>query len=236
MNLNKMIKKECPLIAVSVSDNLKTKDFFLIKKYNADIIELRIDLLQNRDLKSIIAIILKIKENTKKCVLATIRSLKEGGKHDFSKSEKLYIYKNIIPIIDYIDIELNSKYLYSLIPYAKKNKVKVIISYHNFIFTPSINNLNKLVLSFKKTDGDILKIAVMPNTLNDVRKLLEFSVSKKNIKIITIAMGKLGMLSRVFFKVVGSLITFSSLNENTAPGQIKLKRIRELIDEFYSYY
>jgi len=41
-------------------------------------------------------------------------------------------------------------------------------------------------------------------------------------------MGKVGMFSRILCVKFGSLWTYGSLEEKTAPGQIKIEEIREV--------
>jgi 3-dehydroquinate dehydratase type I len=41
-------------------------------------------------------------------------------------------------------------------------------------------------------------------------------------------MGEVGLLSRILCVKFGSLWTYGSLDEKTAPGQIKIEKIREI--------
>jgi len=47
------------------------------------------------------------------------------------------------------------------------------------------------------------------------------------------AMGPVGALSRLFYPAAGSLLTYSSVGEPTAPGQIPLRELALLLTRFY---
>jgi 3-dehydroquinate dehydratase len=46
-------------------------------------------------------------------------------------------------------------------------------------------------------------------------------------------MGDLGVFSRIFCLKAGSFLTYGSINENTAPGQIRIEEFRKIMDEFF---
>ena len=65
----------------------------------------------------------------------------------------------------------------------------------------------------------------MPQCSEDVLCLLDASISCRkslNSPLISISMGDLGKISRVYAGQFGSDITFASLKDSTAPGQIKI--------------
>ena len=73
--------------------------------------------------------------------------------------------------------------------------------------------------------ADIPKVAYMPHSSEDVLCLLDASLSCRKLleaPIVSISMGDLGKISRVYAGQFGSDITFASLKGSTAPGQIKI--------------
>ena len=80
----------------------------------------------------------------------------------------------------------------------------------------------------------IVKLVVTPKTPEDVLRLLavtsEFHCENKETPIITVAMGKLGKISRVSGETFGSCVTFASHKKKSAPGQFDLEEMRRTID------
>jgi 3-dehydroquinate dehydratase len=50
---------------------------------------------------------------------------------------------------------------------------------------------------------------------------------------VTLAMGPVGALSRVFFGVAGSLLTYASVGRPTGPGQLELVELSALVRRFF---
>ena len=55
-------------------------------------------------------------------------------------------------------------------------------------------------------------------------------MQKKGLKIIAFCMGEQGKISRVMAPLLGSYLTYASLNkgEESAPGQLTVKEIKEV--------
>ena len=82
--------------------------------------------------------------------------------------------------------------------------------------------------------ADITKIAVMPHSEQDVLTLLSATLEMKKTKgdrpFIAISMGSLGAISRLASELFGSSMTFASLNEGSAPGQISINNMRDILN------
>jgi len=126
----------------------------------ADILELRIDALTNPNTKIVKQIIEEINFPT----IITNRIASEGGSFKGSEEERVAILRECSDLADYVDIELQTdlKYINSI----KDSGVNTIVSFHDFEKTPPIDDLLAIVKQEKKL-GDIAKIAVMPETLED---------------------------------------------------------------------
>ncbi len=80
--------------------------------------------------------------------------------------------------------------------------------------------------------ADILKLAVMPETSEDVLDLLQTTaqISAQTMHpIITMSMGKLGVISRISGATFGSAVTFATVGQASAPGQIPLDKMRAIL-------
>ena len=50
------------------------------------------------------------------------------------------------------------------------------------------------------------------------------------IPVITMSMGKQGIVSRISGSLTGSALTFATAGEASAPGQIPVEKMREILD------
>ena len=93
-----------------------------------------------------------------------------------------------------------------------------------------INRLCKM----QDLGADLPKIAVMPNTSEDVVTLLaateEMSTKHANRPIITMSMGGLGLVSRLAGETFGSALTFGAAKAASAPGQISVDKLATILE------
>lgn len=233
MNIGKVKLGSMPKIAAVIVDGEDKKAIDAAKRSGADLLELRIDCFKTQDIISIQDCV-KYARLKKLPLIATIRSKAEGGGIYIRDIERFNLFRNIIPYVDAVDIELSSKdILKDVINEAHKLNKKVIVSYHNFNDTPELKKLETIIKNSKKAGGDIVKIATFAKDKKDIAMLACLTVSNENI--IIIAMGKLGRVSRIFFPMLGSLITYCPVTTSSAPGQLPLKDtvmlLRKLLKE-----
>ena len=109
-----------------------------------DIAEMRIDRYKSYGLEHVLN---EISRFSGFSTLATIRLAAEGGSWNLSEDERLNIFRKIIPEVDAIDIEFSSETILSeVIKEAHSHHKVVIVSYHNFDRTPSLKDLNEIVV------------------------------------------------------------------------------------------
>lgn len=229
MNIGKLKVGNIPRIAAVIVDGEDRKAIAAAKRDGADLLELRIDCFKKQDV-AVVQKIVKHIQVKKLPMLATIRSKAEGGKSGISEKERLRLFQAVIPFVDAVDIELSSKkILRDVIKEARRFKKKVIVSYHNFKDTPEQKKLEAIIKNGKKAGGDIVKIAAFAKNKKDIIQLASLTASHNDI--ITIAMGRLGIVSRLFFPMLGSLLTYCSVTKSSAPGQIPLKTTANLLKE-----
>jgi 3-dehydroquinate dehydratase-1 len=218
--------------AIIANPGRAIQDALLAKKHGADILEFRIDLLSTSS-QATIKLIKSAKKKTKLPVIGTIRLKSEGG--EFKKNEKarLEFFRQIIPHVNYIDIELSSKILAKVINFAKKKGGKVIISYHNFRCTPDTNTLKKIVNKSRGLAPDIIKIASNIKKPDDFRRLAAILVEYYRIPISIIPMSKKPAFKafRLISLALGSALSYSFIKKSIAPGQISLKEQTEFLKQ-----
>ncbi|MFN3870563.1 MAG: type I 3-dehydroquinate dehydratase, partial [Aquificaceae bacterium] len=193
------------LIAVPLSDKNFEENLRLCKEKGADLIELRVDLFENKDPSFVIECIQKVKDMGLGTIL-TVRSEMEGGS---KVKNRIEIFKKASPYSDYTDIELSSEELLSEVRNrVKASGKKLIISYHNFELTPPSWILKEIYRSARRWGADLVKIAVMARSYEDAARLLCLGREEEGPKIL-IAMGEYGKASRVVGFIFGSSISYS---------------------------
>lgn len=217
-----------PGVALTVTDSASPRLIRKIarrgKKLGLSLLlEIRIDRFRRLDEKSVLQKIRSFKK-TRLPLIATIRSRKEGGGRLLSNSKRLGLFKKILPLVQIIDLELNSASLRGLIPLAHRKGKRVILSYHNFHSTPSDGALLRLIQKARRQGADWVKIAVTPRRGGDVGRLLLLTHRNRDKNLITIAMGRRGRASRLLAPLFGSCLAYSFVNRSQAPGQIPIQR------------
>lgn len=214
------ILKEAKSIDYSIVDAIEWRaDFYLESNY--------------------IEVLEKLREIVKdKLIIFTIRTKDEGGNLSINSCD----YKDLLMkisksnLVDFIDVEVFKDDYEKLIEDIHLNKTLVIGSNHNFDFTFKEDELIKRLDYMKGLNADILKIAVMPNSEEDVDILL--NTTKKYSKVcdrplITMSMSKLGIKSRIEGERYGSSMTFGSNGKASAPGQIDYKELNNLLKKVH---
>lgn len=202
-----------------------------LKKVFPDVgwIEVRIDrfLLSFPETK-LVPYLTKIRKGFKGKIIGTIRGYREQTEKKIyiKENKRKEIYEKIMPFIDYIDIELQSKVTPEMNKIAKHKNKKTIISYHNFQKTPSDKELDKLYKKAGRLKPDIFKVAVKINKPSDFLTLLN-TFKKGKMQILTVPMGSHGIL-RFIPVYMGSPFTYVFLEKQTAPGQISYETFRKI--------
>lgn len=205
---------------------------------DADLAEFRIDLLDfAADSKQVIALGHELKKIlATKPMIATIRTHNEGGKltisdADYGKTYQAYLKQ---PFMDMLDVEMfrDQQVVKNTVKLAHDKKVLIVMSNHDFQQTPSENEIVKRLLKQDELGADILKIAVMPQSKQDVFTLMNatLKVSQQSKKpLLTMSMGKLGTISRIATANMGGSFSFGMIGEASAPGQIDVTQLKQFL-------
>ncbi len=211
----------------------------LLKTTDFDIAEWRADFYNNVECIDEVKIALEAVRYIlmDKPIIFTFRSAEEGGQKEIGTEFYFELNMSIIQarLTNIIDIELfnDETEIRTLVDAAHKNNIAVIISNHDFDKTPSKEEIISRLQRAAELGGDILKIAVMPRSMKDVITLLDatriMNEKYKDRPIITISMGKLGIVSRLAGGLFGSDLTFASVKKTSAPGQVSPEDLRKII-------
>lgn len=193
------------------------------KELGADILEIRIDLL---DMDAC-----QLLEDLKKLglpLIITNRMKQEGGAWNGSEEERIQTLISLMPMADMVDIELCAQERASVVEKARSSGKTVIMSMHDFQKTPDLDIMMGIIKESFDAGADIAKLAVMPNSLEDVLRLLEVTLHAKGA-VCTIAMGEIGRHSRVVAPIYGSVMTYGYVGNAIAPGQLRIDELRSIL-------
>lgn len=194
------------------------------KQLGADLLELRVDLLPNYDIQSL--------EGLKSFglpVIITNRMSAEGGAWTKSEEERIDELISLMPMADAVDIELCAKARDEVIEEAKRKRKTVLVSSHDFNKTPESEVMKKILDEALKAGADVAKLAVTPNSLDDVLRLFDVTLHARGA-VCTIAMGDMGRHSRVVAPVYGSVLTYGYVEKAAAPGQYRVDELRAMLE------
>ena len=170
-------------------------------------------------------------------LIFTRRSMAEGGEPIAIGHEEvvqLYDAVGASGLVDFLDFEMGNDagHVRRVCESAHKHGARVILSYHNFGYTPGLEFLVQRFLEGERLGADVAKVAVMPRDRTDVLTLLAATAqadAKGRIPLISMAMGPLGSVTRMIGGEFGSSLSFAVGEGSSAPGQIP---IADLADVF----
>ncbi len=170
-------------------------------------------------------------------LLFTRRSIIEGGeKIVLNEGQVLAMYEAVCAskAIDLIDYEManDTHNIERVREAAKASGIKLVLSFHNFSYTPGLETLAAKFLTADQLGADVAKVAVMPRDLDDVLTLLNATraASKKlRIPLISMSMGPLGAVTRMMGGVFGSALSFAVGAAASAPGQVPIEDLNTVL-------
>lgn len=226
-----------PICGVTREEILKEAQ--ALEDFPIDVVEWRADWFEEvfhfESVESLLQELRPILGNTP--LLMTFRTAREGGEKDISLEdyEELNIRATRTGYVDMIDVELYSgdAIVQRIIHGAHAAGVKVIASNHDFHQTPCKDEIIARLLRMQELGADILKMAVMPENPQDVLTLL--SATEKMVSehatqpVVTMSMGGTGVISRLCGQVFGSAMTFGAAGKASAPGQIDVQNLNQIL-------
>ena len=221
--------KICVVIREHNADDFQKA--ILHNRDNSDLMEFRLDYLNSsqlniKQLRYWVAI-------SGVPVIATLRRKPFGGLFSGSPNEQMDIVNKIQGAgFDFVDIELETLEVIDSeqLEKVRAGSMKLIASYHNFKETPS--NLKSVFDRIVVFRPEVVKIATMALSFSDNFRLIELisQATERGLMIIPVAMGELGVYSRVIAPSRGALLTYASsqAGQETAPGQFTALGLKDV--------
>ncbi len=154
--------------------------------------------------------------------LGTIRLESDGGKWENNRAgERSELFKHILDngrTLDWIDMERGTDFS------ELKKRSKIICSWHLFNRIPSEPELSEFAEECLELGACGCKVAAMAYAKNDVQPLYGFAKKYgKNFELFSaFAMGEHGKESRVRSLEEGANLTYASIGNALAPGQLSV--------------
>ncbi len=166
-------------------------------------------------------------------ILYTHRGAAESGAGDWDAAERRACMEAAVASgqIAWMDVELATEAAtrMEIIAAARQHGVQAIISAHDFSGTPDAATLDALFAALVAAGSDAAKLAVTAQTPDDVLRLLAATAraaATTTTPLISMAMGQMGMITRLAGPLYGSSLTFATIGPASAPGQLPLSLVR----------
>jgi len=166
----------------------------------------------------------------KKPWIACNRSVEEGGSWRGSESKRREELLKAIELgASIIDVELVTGNLKEIVQLIKK-KAKCLLSFHDLKGTPSLDRMREIVQKELEAGADICKIVTTAQRFEDNLAVLQLISDFPKTRVVSFAMGPLGLASRILCPLVGGDFTYASIKEGkeSASGQITVKDLRKI--------
>ena len=115
-----------------------------------------------------------------------------------------------------------------------QDRLIIVIPAYDFAKTPEKDEIVRRLRKMQTLGADIPKIALMPNCKKDVLTLLEATLEMSeqyaDRPIITMSMAGTGVVSRLTGETFGSALTFGAASKASAPGQIGVHELKQVLD------
>lgn len=209
-----------PGICAAIVNN----DLEAVKKVEpfVDLFEVRIDLIGDGWQKLV--------KQFKKPWIGCNRRVDEGGRwagDEAGRVEKLLEATELGAHI--IDLELRTANLKPAVDLIKQ-RAKCLLSFHHLESTPSLNDLREIVQRQLAAGADVCKVVTTAQSFEDNLTVLQLISEFSGTRIVSLAMGPLGVTSRVLCPLVGGDFTYASIEpgKESAFGQITVSELRKL--------
>jgi 3-dehydroquinate dehydratase-1 len=167
-------------------------------------------------------------------VLFTRRCQREGGQAiPLSEDQVLALYEAVAAsgTVDLMDFEMGNAgaHVAQVRALTRRHGLPLVLSFHDFQQTPPDADLRARFEQAHRLEADVAKVAVMPQSLEDVHRLLGATLHASRslpIPVISMAMGGMGAVTRLCGGVFGSALTFAVGAAASAPGQIAIDEVR----------
>ena len=200
----------------------------------ADVFEWRADHQNDLTVQNVVRAAQGLEGICPQSLLFTIRTAHEGGL--FAGDDALYaeLIETALTqtAVKAVDIEVERSVAARLVQAAHEASKPAVMSYHDFSGTPNQGEVLARFARMHAMGGDVLKMAVMPQSEEDVLDFMSTVLRARrlfDVPILAMSMGALGRASRVCGTLFGSCATFAILEEASAPGQMAVGDVRRIL-------
>jgi 3-dehydroquinate dehydratase-1 len=171
-------------------------------------------------------------------ILFTFRTAAEGGGSDLTADSYLDLVLRAVDLdgVAGVDVEmaLPEEVVTTLVGKAHEAGRPVVVSFHDLAATPPRHEVVGRLIRQQELGADVVKLACTPSSPEDVLTLLaatrEYADRPDARPAITMAMGPLGVVSRLAGETFGSAVTFGTVGAASAPGQVDAVALRAALD------
>ena len=197
-----------------------------IRKQDVSFIEVRVDLFKRLDMEHVVGVFKEYRSLNIPLLLTVRSDKKEGAQKPLTEQKKWVLLNTLMPLTDWVDIELSSPLCRKTIDMAHQLKKKVVVSAHDFKAMPK--DLEILYKKAKKVKADAVKFAFCAKSEEDILRLIDLTAGHRQDHIVTMCVGEWGPLSRLILPMFGSRWVYVFLNESTAPGQMNIQTYQQV--------
>ncbi len=161
-------------------------------------------------------------------VLATCRRHQNQGRFNGSVEEQIRVLEAAIDAgAGAVDLEIESATGLRARLDGLRGRALLVVSWHNFESTPA---LDPVLRKLSQAPADAYKIVTTARKQSDNGRVLTVASAHARTPVIVLAMGEIGVPTRILSVLRGGLYTFAAPTgaEGTAPGQISARALRSL--------
>ena len=213
-----------PVVAtVHSQDGLRVAE--RLGKGDVDLLELRVDALAEN-----LAEVRRLLAKARLPVLLTVRHPAEGGIGNLSVGRRRELFREFLPAVALVDVELRSvAMMREELSAAKERGIGIVVSDHHFGRTPALAQLRARRRRAFAAGADIFKLACLADGAGSVARLLDFVSESKAGPVAVMGMGKFGQVSRLVLACAGSILNYGYLDRPNAPGQWEARELKGLL-------
>jgi len=189
-----------------------------------DLFEVRIDLIGGGWQE--------LSQQLRKPWIACNRTADEGGRWEGDEKGRIRELLKAMELgVDIVDLELGTRNLGDIVGLIKK-KTRCLLSFHEFSGTPTLGEMRGIIQRQVEAGGDVCKVITTARRFKDNLTVLELITEFPGARVVSFAMGQLGLVSRILCPLVGGDFVYASLEEGkeSASGQITARGLRRIYD------
>ncbi len=164
--------------------------------------------------------------------IACNRSADEGGSWGGDEKRRIGELAKAAELgAEIIDIELQTSDLNEAMQLVNK-RAKCLLSFHEMKATPPLDKMKEIVRRQLEAGADVCKVVATAQSFEDNLTILQLIAEFPKTRVVSFAMGPLGLTSRVLCPLVGGDFTYASIEKGreSAPGQMTARDLRKLYE------